>query len=331
MQNTKPSLILLGALFLVLSGCSAITDTFENWGSSGDDYEYDDTSWEYDDGSMQTATDSLNRYTDLVNDAQDQVDYLDSSVQYADYDLNNYDEAYGVSFSCSFDLYDRDALYTDTMNPVGLEDAEAQDLVAQATLIFNTLDQLDLLCKDLHKYVAAQEYKADLEKGKGLVASLYTSIDTYYDAHDVVLDKVDALYDKYNTWTVDPTDPISVSIDNMNKDLDQAELILDLVEDAYTNENYTRGTELQGLYDTMVSQIASHSGSNMPAIDSYYTYNIETFYDDAELNFLPNASVAQKAIVAQDSDSLYTAYSNVLDYYNFMIDDYNYFLDSTGY
>lgn len=320
MQNTKRSLLVLGALFLVLSGCSSITSTFENWGSS-------DTSV----GSDVSATDSLNRYTDLINEAQDQVSYLDDSVQYAEYDLTNYDEAYGVSFTCSFDIYNRDALYTDTMNPMGLEDTEAQELTAQATIIFNSLDQLDGLCKDLHKYVAAQEYKTDLEKGKTLVANLYTAIDTYYAAHDIVLDKVDSLYDKYNTWTVDPSDPISVSIDNMNKDLDQAELILDLVEDAYVNENYTRAAELQGLYDTLNTQVAGHTGDNKPAVDSAYTYNLDTFYDDLELNFLPNAMVAQKAITDQNSDDLYTAYSNVLDYYNYMIDDYNYFLDATGY
>lgn len=325
MQNTKRSLIVMGALLLVLTGCSSVTDTLKSWGSSEDDT----TSWE-DTGEM-SATDTLNRYTDLINDAQDQVSYLDDSTQYADYDLNNYDEAYGVSFSCSFDLYDREALYTDTMNPTGLEDAEAEELKAQATIVFATLDQLDTLCKDLHKYVAAQEFKTDLEKGKGLVASIYTAIDTYYAAHDVILEKTDALYDKYNTWTVDPSDPISVSIDNMNKDLDQAELILDLVEDAYVNENYTRGAELQGLYDTLTAQVATHTGAYMPAVDSYYSYNLETFYDDLELNFLPNAMVAQKAITAANADDLYTAYSNVLDYYNYMIDDYNYFLDATGY
>lgn len=319
MQNTKRSLLVLGALFLVLSGCSSITSTFENWGSSTTDE------------SEVSATDSLNRYTDLINEAQDQVSYLDESVQYAEYDLTNYDETIGVSFTCSFDIYDRDALYADTMNPMGLEDAEAQELTAQATIIFNSLDQLDGLCKDLHKYVAAQEFKTDLEKGKTLVANLYTAIDTYYAAHDTVLDKVDTLYDKYNTWTVDPSDPISVSIDNMNKDLDQAELILNLVEDAYVNENYTRAAELQGLYDTLNTQVASHTGSNKPAVDSTYTYNLDTFYDDLELNFLPNAVVAQKAITDQNSDDLYTAYSNVLDYYNYMIDDYNYFLDATGY
>lgn len=323
MQNSKRTLAFLGALFLMLSGCNTVTDFMDSL--KGDD------STEVSDNSNGDATFTLNRYTDLINEAQDQVSYLDDSVQYADYDLTNYDEAYGVYFTCSFDIYDREALYTDTMNPIGLETTEADDLKAQATIIWTSVDTLDTLCKDLHKYVAAQEYKTDLQKGKDLVTQLYATIDTYYGAHDIVLDKVDTLFDKYSTWVVDPNDPNSVAIDNMNKDLDVAEQILDLVEDAYVNSNYTRGEELKTLASTLESQMAAHTGTNAPAVDEYYTYNFDAFYNDMELNFMPNVTVAENAITAQNSDDLYTAYSNVLDYYNYMIDDYNYFLDATGY
>lgn len=328
MKTSSKFLVAFLAVFtLMLSGCDSITQTLFSWGPDDEtEYDYD---YEYD--AELSATDTLNSYTDLINEAQTQISYLEDSVSYADYDLTNYDPSYGVSFTCYFEIYDREALYEATMNPVGLEDAEAEELKAQAVLIFNTIDEIDTLCKDLHKYVAAQEYKSDITKGQTLVQSLYDAMDIYYDAHDMVLEKVDTLYDKYSTWEVDPNDPLSVGIDNMNKDLEQAELILDLVEDAYVNEVYTRGTELQGLYDALSAQVASHTGTNMPAIDSMYSYNIETFYDDMELTFLPNTQVAIRAINEQNADDIYTAYYNILDYYNYMIDSYNYFLDSTGY
>ncbi len=319
----KPSYLvigLLGAFALFSTGCNSANEILENWGSGETSSTSDD------------AVYTLNAYTDLINNGQDAVSALDNAVQNAEYDMTYYDEAYGVTFSCSFNVYNRDALYTETMDPLGLEDSEASELKEQATAIFTAFDQLDTLCKDLHKYVAAQEYKTDnFAKGTDLVKQLYTAMDNYYAAHDVVLDKVDALFDKYSTWEVDPSDPTSVAIDNMDKDLDQASDILDMVEAAYTNSDFTKGTELQTLMTTLTTTVASHSGSAAPSVPSEYKAQFDAFYNDMDLNFSTAGTVAIRAMNEKNIDDLWTAYSNMLSSYNSMIDTYNSFLDVTGY
>ncbi len=324
--SSKFMMTLFGVFAITLSGC----DSLLSWSLGSDD----SSEIAFDESSSSTntsATETLNVYTDLVNDVHDAVNALDSSVQYADYDLTNYDPSYGVVFSCYFDIYNRETLYNGTMNPVGLPEDVSNDLKTQATLVFNLVDQIDVLCRDFHKYVTAQEYKTDLEKGNNFVESLYSAMDNYYTTHNALVDKLDGLYDIYSPWEVDPNDPISVTIDNMSKDMDQADLILDLVEEAYVDNVFTRGAELQSLYDTLTAQVASHTGANTPVIDPVYSYNRDLFYDDMELNFLPNAQVAIRAINEQNVDDLSTAYWNLLDYYNYLVDSYNYFLDGTGY
>lgn len=319
----KPSYLLIGllsAFALFSTSCNSINEVLQNWGSG----ETDDTT--------NYAVYTLNAYTDLINNAQDAITALDNDVQNAEYDMTNYDANYGVTFTCNFTVEDRDNLYTETMDPVGLEDSEASELKTQATTIFTTLDSIDGLCKDLHKYVAAQEYKTDnFAKGTSLVKLLYTAIDTYYDAHDAVLKKVDTLFEKYSTWEVDPSDPTSVAIDNMDKDLNQASDILDMVEAAYTNTDYTKVTEIQTLLDALNTAVASHSGSSAPAVPSEYKAQVDAFYNDMDLNFSTAGTVAIRAMNEQNIDDLWTSYSKLLSSYNTMIDTYNSFLDVTGY
>ncbi|QQR54295.1 hypothetical protein IPG41_03760 [Candidatus Peregrinibacteria bacterium] len=315
MQNVKHKLLSLGAFFLLLTGCNSITQSIDGW---TDSLEI-------------SAVESLNSYIDFTNAALDAVEYLDENVQYTESDLvyfEDYDDAYEVYFTCSFNLYDREKFYEDTTNPQGLEESEAEDLKAQSIAIFAILDTIDTQCKELHKYVAAQEYKIDLEKGYAHIQNLYTEIDKYYDAHDALGEKVETLLEKYETWTVDYSDPTSVAIDNMRKDLKQADSVVDLLADIYETSDYARRAELQSLYDALSTQVSSHSGENLLAADEVDL--ITPFYESMDLNFLPNVSAALIATNAQDSEALYSIYQNSLTYYNEMTEHYNHFLDSMG-
>lgn len=306
---------------LVFTGCSSVTDMFS---------KVTDT------GSSSTDTGvitSLNRYTDLVNGAHEQMQSLDSDVSYFEGDMNDYSSlTYEPTFTCSFNITDRASLEADTSNPSGLEDAESQDLVAQSTAIFATVDKTTSLCKDLSKYVTAQNYKTDdFAQGKTLVADLYTNIDEYYTEHNKMLDTLKALYDKYDTFTVDATDPNSVGIDNMNKDLDMADAMLTMVEDSVSAGTFDKATELQDYYDSLSGTLAAHSGDNAPAIDSAYSSDYTDFYNTLEVTFLPTVERSIRDMNNEDATSLSSDYYDVLDGYNSMVDSYNYFLDASGY
>lgn len=321
MNKSRSALAALGLSVLLLSGCSVL-ESFNNSVNNA----VDPDNWT---SESTSAVASLNRYTDLINSAHEQMQYLDSDVSYFESDMNDGIDPY---FTCTFELYDRESLEADTTNPSGIDDTEAQDLIAQATAIFATIDTTTELCKELDKYVTAQDYKTDdYAQGKTLVADLYTHLDTYYDQHDTLLATVDGLYDKYDTWTVDLSDPISVGIDNMDKDLEIADELLTLVEDSVTAGTYEKMTEVQTAYDNLTTAMEAHTGDNAPAIDSAYTYNYTDFYDTLEVKFLPTIKRALRDMEAQDLDALTTDYYDVLDNYNLMVDSYNYFLESTGY
>lgn len=321
MRNSRTLLALSTLAVLALSGCSSITNLVND--TVSDVTDSTETT------SSTGAITSLNRYTDLVNSAHEQMEWLDSDVAYFESDMT---DGYEPSFTCGFDLYDRDGLEADTTNPTGLEDSEATDLTAQAKAIFVTIDATEKLCKDLSKYVTAKDYETDdYAQGKTLVASLYDSIDEYYSEHNTLLDAVDALYDKYDTFEVDSTDPISVGIDNMNKDLDQADAILTLIEDSTVDGAFEKAAELQTAYDALDSSLAAHSGSNAPDIDISYSSDYTDCYNELEVSFMPTVKRTIRDMQNEDADALTTDYYDVLDSYNAMVDSYNYFLDATGY
>lgn len=321
MLKSRALLATLMLTAISLTGCSAINDMFGNM--------TDTSEWTTDTGSDDAIT-VLNRYTDLINSAHEQMQYLDSDVAYFESDI---DSGYDPYFTCTFTLYDRDSLEYDTTNPTGLEDTEAEDLKTQAAAIFATIDTTEGLCKDLSKYVTAEDYKTDdYAQGKALVTQLYDSIDTYYDEHNTLLETLDGLYDKYSTFVVDPNDPESVAIDNMNKDLDIADEILTLIEDSVTDGTFVKMAEVQAAYDNLETNLTAHSGDNEPDFDSdSYTTDYTDFYNTLEVSFMPTIKRSLRDMESQDSDALSSDYYDVLDGYNSMVDSYNYFLDASSY
>ncbi|OGJ42533.1 hypothetical protein A3J23_00220 [Candidatus Peregrinibacteria bacterium RIFCSPLOWO2_02_FULL_48_14] len=324
------SLFLLSGL--LLSGCEKLWEW--PFGSEDSEITYDDTGLgDYWGTSPTDATSTLNRYTDLINDVYEQIKYLEDDTYYFEAGIADYDTyGYEPYFSCYYEIYDRDALYDATMNPVGLTVEESADLTAQATAIFAASDNAEGICKELGKYVTAQDYKDDdFAAGLILIDEIYTQTDAYYDLHNALLDKIDTLFDAYNTWEVDISDPTSVGIDNMNKDLDKAEAVLDLVEDAYLEGSMEGKTaELQALYDELSVSATDHT-SNAPDVSDYVIYYYEDFYSLVDGSFLPTTKRALRSLENSDLDALGTDYYDILDTYNLLVDDYNYYLDSSGY
>ncbi len=303
---------------LTLSSCSFYKDVVtEIEGGSGDEY---------------AATDSLNRYIDLLNTAHDNMDYFEDSLISLESDLSYYDAASYVSyFYCSFDYdaYDTTLQY-DVLNPSGLSSEESSSLVSQSEEIYKQLEAGDALCAEMTKHLTAEDYKADnfawlttkIEEG-------YAIVDAYYAIHNSMLDEVEGYFDTYSTWEVDLSDPVSVGIDNMDKDITAAEEILDLIEANYSTDT-TAGVadQLQPLYDALITSASEHSSYDVGTDMSYY---YSTFYDELDQNFLPVVKRAIRNFEAADLDSVGWDYSDVLDSYNFLVDDYNYYLDYSGY
>lgn len=304
---------------LTLSSCSFYKDVvneLEGSTSSGDDY---------------AATDSLNRYIDLLNTAHDNMDYFEDSLISLESDMSYYDSSYGLYFYCSFDYdaYDTTLEY-DVTNPSGLTDEESSSLVSQSQEIYEQLEAGDALCTEMTKHITAEDYKADdfawlttkIEEG-------YAVVDAYYDLHNAMLDEVEGYFDNYSTWEVDPSDPVSVGIDNMDKDISAAEDILDMIEENYMGDT-TAGVadQLQPLYDALMTSTTEHMSYDVGSDMSYY---YSTFYDELDQNFLPTVKRAIRNFEAGDLDSISWDYSDVLDSYNYLVDDYNYYLDYSGY
>ncbi len=279
------------------------------------------------------AMSTLNRYTDLFNAVQTEASYLDDSIGYFESGIEDYKD-YEIEpyFDCYFELYDRDALYNDTMNPVGLTQEETENIKPQAERIFYMVDETEALCNELTKYVIAQDYKDDdFMLGLDLAGQINGYIEALYSTSGELGDDLDALSAIYDTWTVDFTDPISVGRDNMSKDLDQAKLIYDLVEEAYVSDvTEGKAEELQALYDLLTDAASEHLAAT-PDAESYVTYNYDDFYDVMDQNFLPTVKRTLRSLEAGDLDALASDYSDLLDYYNLLISDYNYYLDASGY
>ena len=314
------------ASLLLLSSCTFLDELKSNL--SGDD-SADVT---YTDDYGYSATDSLNRYIDLLNAGHDNVSSLEDSLYYLEDDISYYDPGvYEPSFYCYFDYNSYDAtLVSDVENPTGLSAEETSSFSTQATAIVSTLDQLKTLCESINRHVTAQDYKDD--DFVALYAQMdeaYDLMDSYYTAHNTLLEEVNAAFDTYDTWEVDLSDPISVGIDNMDKDLDKADEILTMIDD-----NYYAGTtegvsaQIQALYDALLAVATEHSVLETNDSVSYY-YN--DFYTELDQTFLPTVKRAMRNFDAADLDSVDTDYSDMLDSYNFLVDDYNYYLDYSGY
>lgn len=312
-------ILTLGAL-LMLSSCGFYRNVVDEL--SGEDT----STWESDTGY--SATDSLNRYIDLLNAGHDNVSYFEDNVIYLESDIAN---GYDPYFSCYFDVdsYDTTLKY-DVENPSGLTETETASLVGQATAIYSTLDQLDVLCDDMARHVTAQDYKDDnYATLNANIEDAYTLIDTYYDQHNTLLDEVDTYFETYDTWEVDLNDPISVGIDNMDKDMDAAEAILDVVEENYINETFDGvSAQIQTMYDELMASVDEHRDYDTGEYANYY---YDTFYTELDQNFLPTVKRAMRNFEAQDLSALDWDYSDILDSYNYLVDDYNYYLDATGY
>lgn len=312
------------ASLLLLSSCTFLDELKSNL--SGDETEvvYEDSSY--------SATDSLNRYIDLLNAGHDNVSAFEDNLYYLEDDISYYDPGvYEPTFYCYFDYDSYDTTLTyDVANPVGLTAEETSSFSTQGTAIVNMLDQLKTLCEDINRHVTAQDYKDDefaalYEK----MDQSYDLMDSYYTAHNDLLDEVNAAFDVYDTWEVDPSDPISVGIDNMDKDLDKADEILNMIDDSYT-AGTTAGVsaQIQPLYDALQAAVTEHADYETSSGVSYY---YEDFYTQLDQTFLPTVKRAMRNFDAGDLDSVDWDYSDLLDSYNFLVDDYNYYLDYSGY
>ncbi|MEK9159623.1 MAG: hypothetical protein AAB383_02735 [Patescibacteria group bacterium] len=311
------------ASLLLLSSCTFLDELKSNL--SGEETEvYDDYSF--------SASDSLNRYIDLLNAGHDNVSSLEDSLYYLEDDILYYDPGvYEPTFYCYFDYesYDTTLAY-DVENPVGLTTEEISNLGAQGTGILSTLSQLKTLCEDINRHVTAQDYKDD--DFVALYAKMdeaYLLIDSYYTAHNELLEDVDEAFSVYSSWEVDPSDPISVGIDNMDKDMDKADEILDVID-----TNLIAGTtdgvaaQVQTLYDALQLTVTEHASYEPGESVSYY---YDTFYTEIDQTFLPIVKRSIRNFEAADLTSVDWDYSDLLDSYNYMVDDYNYYLDYSGY
>jgi hypothetical protein len=155
-------------------------------------------------------------------------------------------------------------------------------------------------------------------------------MDQYYVYHNEVVDKLDALYDVYENFEVDPSDPISVGIGNMRDDMDLADAVFEILDNAYNTNEFTELEALQQAYDALLASAETNSAD--PGIWDEYTLDYyEYFYTDLQDNFLPASKVALRAYQDGNWDDLDYAYWDMSDYYGFLIDSYNSYLDMAGY
>jgi len=280
---------------------------------------------------------SLNRYVDLVNAGYDAVYYLSDDLYYYEVDVENYDAlaalGQGPSFTCSFYIADKDLLYEDVMNPsANLTEEEQTSLTTKAQALYDVLNTLESSCLELETYVYYEDYIVDLFAGSDqILESIYSSSDTYQTAHNDLLDTVDDLFDKYETFEVDTSDPVSLSLSYMRESIDLAEEGLDLIENMYTIEDFSQVQELSILYGELEAMLTNHV-INKPALtDEYASLYYDYYYIDLEETYLPTLKQAMLDCSNEDLESLDYSYSYLVDYYNLLTDDYNYFLDNSGY
>jgi len=312
----RKSLFFLGLTVLALTSCGGTTDDYSSDSSATEDV---------------TAT--LNEYTYFTNAAGDQMGYLETETYYFETEMNDYaNSGVNPSFICDFEIADREALEASIMDPQGLTDEEATDLKSQSTGLISIVDQSEKHCKELAKYATSQDYRSDdFAQGQTLVTQIYADIDSYYAAKSTISAAIDLLYEKYNTWAVDSSDPLSVGADNMGKDMATADAILTMVETAYTDDLFSSVYDLEISYNQFLSDVGSHSGGNSPAMESYYLSTYNDFYDTLDVSFLSIVNRTVYDMQNSDSEALSTDYYDLLDTYNVLVDSYNAFLDAAGY
>ncbi|MFT7183756.1 MAG: hypothetical protein ACI9QC_000078 [Oceanicoccus sp.] len=331
------------AFTLLLTSCGSFVSELRGEIESqlGMDSDYDDDYYDddyYDDDSYDSTTydssvGSLNEYSDLINDVYDTMDYLEYDLFYYTEYIEYYDPGvYEPSFSCLFELYSYDWLIVSTANPsYELTEIERQDLIAQATAIFASAESTKETCRALDRYVSSQDYKDDaFAQSAVLVSQLYADMDAYYTLHDQMVDTLETLYDIYENWVVNPSDPTSVGIGNMKEDMDVAEAIIDIVADAYLTENFNQTAALETLYNELAALTEAHSPD--PGIyDAYVLDWYNYFYSDLEDKFLPATKRSLRALQSGNLNDLELAYWDITDHYDFIIDDYNTYLETAGY
>lgn len=315
---------------LILTGCGSFISEVRDGISEElglNSSEIDNTA------AYHSAMSSLNEYSDLINDVYDEMDYLEYDLFYYNDDVEYYDPGvYEPTFTCSFELYSYDWLAESTRNPsYELTETERQDLIAQADAIFASVDSTKETCRELDRYVSAQDYKDDaFFQSVTLIEELYAEMDAYYVLHDQMVDTLEAYYEIYENFVVDPNDPISVGIGFMREDMDIADAFIDILDDAYATETFDRKAELDTLYAELVAAGEVHSPD--PGIwDTYVLDWYNYFYTDLQDDFIPAAKRSIRAFESGSWTELDSAYWDLIDYYGYMIDDYNTYLDTAGY
>jgi len=279
-----------------------------------------------------SATDSLNAYVDFLNAGNDQMSMLKNDVYYYfESDMNDYSNLGSEpSFSCAFSIYDYANLKNQVLDPQGLTPKETMQLTSAVQDMITTIDSTEKLCKELSIYVTAQDYKEDdFAQGQTMITEIYANIETYYLYHEELLTYTDELFDIYDTWVPDPTDPSSVGLGYISDDLDFAETVFNVMEDSYSSSSFDKLAELQASYQNLDSNVSTHIDANAPAItDPYVLEQYNTFYDQMTITFLPTAKRSLRNFTDQNLEALYTDYYDILASYNSLVDDYNYYLDS---
>jgi len=329
LKKHPPLKIVIGLLLITSLGLTACGSFFDDLksgleGSLGDDNTTNS-------GDVIT---SLNRYSDLVNTALDEVSYAEDNLYYLESDITDYIEYewdYKPEYSCSWTFYDYDAIYTDTRNPSsGLTDTEQAQLIAKSVEIFAVVDEIETECKNLSKHTIAQDYlDDDFAATYTMVDEMNAKIDEYYVLHDEMLELLDVLYDTYENFAVDPNDPTSVALGQMRDSLDAAELVLDIVEASYVNDDISTASDYQNAYDSLTTLITDHL-ANKPDLSSYsyISDSYDYFYDDMDANYLPISKRITRDYNDGNLENLGYDYFDLLDYYNILVDDYNLYLDN---
>lgn len=332
MHASRFLIVSLATISLVLTGCGSFVSEVKDGVLSGlsgsEESAYDASLENYD-----SAVSSLNDYTDLINAVSDEMDYLESDLFYYTDDVLSYEAGvYEPYFSCLYEPYNYEGLRDATKAPSNeLDEADQTVIVDLAATIFEAADETQQLCRELDRYVSAQDYKDDaFARSTELVDAMYAQIDAYYVAHESLATKLDELYDIHENFVVDPSDPVSVGIGNMKEALELVDQFFDAVDSAYDTESFEKLAELETLYaelEVASSQHAANPGITDTSVLEYYNY----FYTDLQDDFLPAAKRSIRAFQNQSWDELDTAYWDLSDYYGFLVGDYNTYLDMAGY
>jgi hypothetical protein len=236
-----------------------------------------------------SAVDSLNLYVDLANAAQEQIDdYL---------------------------TYDMDSI-------------ERNTLIGKGKAYIELLDNIKGQCKELAKYVNAEDFKDDaFARSTELLDAIWANIDEFYVLHDDLIEYIDVLFDKYEDKSFDPNDPIDVALHNMDGVLEKTDGVLDLLEDpqAISDPN-----ALQLAYEELDGMLAVHAGNEKPALlDAGLQSAYDGFYSSLETQFLPGLKKMVRQYNSQEWDALDESASYAISDYNILVDYYNAVIDAS--